>query len=164
MTRLDPLKSRYFIIATIVAVCFATAIAGYVIPADKPDVPTRVIMDNAGGRVIFTHQFHSADYGFDCIDCHHDDTGSDKFLPCGTCHPTEFNEQFRTEHQKRFDSDEACLRCHDDVPTGPLTEDERPDISNIPLRAEAFHTQCMGCHEENGGPYGDDSCYECHAR
>ncbi|CCH50295.1 Pentaheme cytochrome c [Pseudodesulfovibrio piezophilus C1TLV30] len=164
MNEVKLLQRRYLTIAAIIAALFVIAIAGYMIPVEKQDVPARIVMDNTGGRVIFSHQAHAEDYGFDCIDCHHDDIGSDTFLACGTCHPAEFNDDFRVNHQKAFPSDEACLRCHDDVPTAPLAEDERPDIENIPLRAEAFHTQCMGCHEENGGPYGDDSCYQCHAR
>lgn len=158
------MNKRYYLIATIVAVCFITAIVGYTLPTMSQDVPARVILDNTGGRVIFTHQFHAEDYGFECIDCHHDDIEADTFIACGSCHPAEFDDKFRAEHQKNFPNEEACIRCHDDTPTGPLTEDERPDITNIPLRADAFHMQCMNCHEENGGPYGDDTCYECHAR
>ncbi|WFS63468.1 cytochrome c3 family protein [Pseudodesulfovibrio thermohalotolerans] len=158
------MQSRYFPIAALIAVCVVTAVAGYAISPPDETEPVRVVMDNTGGRVIFTHSTHFDDYGFDCTDCHHDDTGLDTFLPCGSCHPAEFDERFRKEHPNNFPDSEACLRCHDEVPEGPLTEDERPDIANIPLRAEAFHGQCMGCHEENGGPYGDDSCNECHAR
>lgn len=162
--RSTPLNNRYYLIAAIVAACFALAIAGYILPATPNKAPARVIMDNTGGRVIFTHQFHAEDYGFECTDCHHDDIEAENYLSCGTCHPAEFNVQFRTDHQSSFPNEEACLRCHDDKPAGELSEDERPDIANIPLRADAFHSQCMDCHAENGGPYDDDSCYECHAR
>ncbi|QJB57477.1 cytochrome c3 family protein [Pseudodesulfovibrio sp. zrk46] len=158
------MQSRYFLISVIVTVLLAVAAAGYLIPVEKQEVQARVVMDNTGGRVIFTHKFHADDYGFDCTDCHHDDIEADTFLSCGSCHPKEFDADFRANHQNNFPSEEACLRCHDDVPTGELAEEDRPDIENIPLRADAFHAQCMDCHEENGGPYGDDTCYECHAR
>ncbi len=158
------MQKRYFQIAVIVAVMLAVGVVGYLTPVEEQDVPARVVMDNTGGRVIFTHQSHAEDYGYDCTDCHHDDIGADRFISCGSCHPTEFNEQFRADHQKAFPSDEACIRCHDDVPTGELAEEDRPDIENIPLRADAFHSQCMDCHEKDGGPYGEDSCYQCHAR
>lgn len=162
--RYNSLQRRYIPIAVIIAVCFVAAIAGYAFTAPDKEAPVRVVMDNTGGRVIFTHMAHAEDYGLECTDCHHDDTGLDTFLPCGSCHPTEFNEEFRTTHPNNFPSEEACLRCHDEVPTGPLAEEDRPLKEDIPLRAEAFHTQCMGCHEEYGGPTGEDSCYECHAR
>jgi hypothetical protein len=29
----------------------------------------------------------------------------------------------------------------------------------------AFHEQCMDCHEREGkGPYGENSCFKCHIR
>ncbi|GAB7022384.1 hypothetical protein JCM12178A_09420 [Salidesulfovibrio brasiliensis] len=122
-----------------------------------------MILDNTGGRVIFTHQAHTEEYGFDCADCHHDGIGQDEPISCGSCHPAAFDETFRAEHQKAFPDEEACLRCHYDVPGEELAEDNRPDTDFIPTRADAFHGQCMTCHEEFGGPYGDDTCYDCHA-
>jgi len=158
------LKQRYIPITVIVAILAALAVAGFAVPKKVQDVPSRAVMDNNGGRVIFSHQTHAEEYGFECTDCHHDDIGQEKPLACGTCHPKAFDEKFRTEHQKAFPNTDACLRCHDEVPNGPLAEADRPDTESIPLRADAFHTQCMDCHEENGGPYGADSCYQCHAR
>lgn len=163
--RIDQLKNRYFIISAIVALLFAGAVIGYAIPVEKQDVPARVILDNTGGRVVFAHQVHAQDYGADCEDCHHDGIEGEKsYLPCGACHPAEFDEQFRLNHPKAFSDQKACLRCHDGVPAGPLPKDQWPDVESIPTRGEAFHTLCMGCHEENGGPFGDDACYQCHAR
>ncbi|WP_338666575.1 cytochrome c3 family protein [Pseudodesulfovibrio methanolicus] len=158
------MQNRYFIISSVVALLFAGAVVGYAIPVEKQEVPARVILDNTGGRVVFAHRVHAEDYGSACDDCHHDGLEGEAYLPCGTCHPAEFDETFRAEHQKAFPDRKACLRCHDEVPTGPLAEDARPDIESIPTRGEAFHTLCMGCHEENGGPFGDDACYQCHAR
>ena len=162
--RTGQLNKKFVPIAVILVVFLGVAVAGYVhVPAEQ-DVPARVVMDNNGGRVIFTHAVHAEEYGAECDDCHHDDIGHDVSLACGTCHPAAFDEQFRAEHAAAFPSEEACLRCHDDVPQGPLAEEDRPSVEDIPLRADAFHAQCMSCHEENGGPYGEDSCYECHAR
>jgi hypothetical protein len=162
--RIDQLQNRYFIISAVVALLFVGAVVGYAIPEEKQEVPARIILDNTGGRVVFSHRTHADDYGFDCADCHHDGLESGEYLPCGACHPAEFDETFRREHPKAFPDKEACLRCHDEVPNGPLSADERPDIESIPTRGEAFHSLCMNCHEENGGPYGEDACYQCHAR
>ena len=161
--RFDPLNKRYVPILAIVVALVAVAVVGFLLPEEKQDVPARIVLDNAGGRVIFTHGSHVEEYGFDCADCHHDDIGQDKPIACGTCHPAAFDKTFRAEHQKAFPSDQACARCHGDVPQGKLTDEERPDIDSIPTRAEAFHKQCQSCHEENSGPYGQDACYECHA-
>ncbi|WP_432735301.1 cytochrome c3 family protein [Maridesulfovibrio sp. FT414] len=158
------MKNRYIPITFIVAVCMIAAVAGFLFPPAVQENPARVVMDNSGGRVIFTHFTHAGEYGYECATCHHDDIGQDRPIPCGSCHPAAFDAKFRAEHQKNFPNTEACLRCHDEVPTGPLAEEDRPDKDNIPLRADAFHGQCMSCHENDGGPYGPDSCYECHAR
>ncbi len=160
------MKNRYIPITVIVAALCVAAAAGYVLfPEGKREVPVRVVMENAGGRVIFSHQAHIQEYGFECTDCHHDDIGQDTFLACGTCHPKAYDEKFLAEHQKNFPDKEACLRCHDEIPEGPtLPVEDRPSTEDIPLRIDAFHSQCMSCHEENGGPTEDDSCYECHAR
>lgn len=159
------MKNRYIPITIIVAVLCATALVVYLTPSGEQEVPPRVILDNAGGRVIFTHAAHTEDYGFACVDCHHDDIGQEQFISCGSCHPSEFDETFRAEHQNNFENEDACLRCHYDPPQEELAEDNRPDTEFIPTRADAFHAQCMNCHEDMGaGPYGDDTCYDCHAR
>lgn len=157
-------NNKYIPIAAIVAVLLVSAVALLLWPEERRADPVRVVMDNAGGRVIFTHLTHVEDYGYDCTDCHHDDIGQASPVACGNCHPPEFGDGFRTGHASRFESDEACLRCHDEKPVGPLKAEDRPSTEDIPLRADAFHRQCMQCHEENGGPYGDDACNECHAR
>ncbi|WFS63940.1 cytochrome c3 family protein [Pseudodesulfovibrio thermohalotolerans] len=151
-------------ISTVVALLFAGAVAGYAIPVEKRETPTRCILDNTGGRVIFTHGVHAEDYGLDCDDCHHDDVEGQARLECGGCHPAEFGEEFRLGHAKAFFGRETCPRCHVDVPDGPPPLDELPDVEFIPVRGDAFHTQCRGCHESNGGPFDEDSCTRCHAR
>lgn len=158
------MQNRYFIISAAVGLLFAGAVAGYAIPVERQEVPARVILDNTGGRVVFAHGLHAGDYGAECEDCHHDGVEGERYLPCGACHPAEFDETFRTGHPKAFPDQAACLRCHDEAPTGPLAADTRPDIESIPTRGEAFHALCTGCHEESGGPFGDDACYQCHAR
>ena len=158
------MNKRYVPILALVAALLVVAVAGFLLPEGKQDVPARIVLDNTGGRVIFTHQVHVEDYGLDCTDCHHDDIGQDRPLACGTCHPAAFDKKFRAEHQKAFPSDEACLRCHSEVPKGELAPEDRPDTDFMPTRADAFHQQCQSCHEDMGsGPYGKDACYQCHA-
>ena len=66
------MQNRYFIISAVVVLLFAGAVVGYAIPEEKQEVPARIILDNTGGRVVFSHRTHADDYGFDCADCHHD--------------------------------------------------------------------------------------------
>ena len=67
---------------------------------------------------------------------HTDDYGSD----CADC------------HHNLEDDDETynCSECHDE------TGDE-----DLPGRADAFHDQCKGCHEDYGA--GPVECNSCHA-
>ena len=70
---------------------------------------------------------------------HLDDTGYG--ISCGDCH--HMLEEGDTEAQ-------TCLECHELV-----SEDE-----DVPKRSEAFHLQCIGCHEEiEAGPMECDMCH-----
>lgn len=161
------LQQRYVPIAVTVAVLLVGALIGYVMPTADAAAPARVVLDNSGGRVIFTHAVHADDYGYECADCHHDGVEDENATPisCGSCHPKSFDEEYAKNHQKMFPSEEYCLRCHDEDPASGVTEDTRPDKDMMLTRADAFHGQCMDCHKaEDAGPYDEDSCYTCHAK
>lgn len=142
---------------------FLASATGYLMPVTANGAPARVLLDNTGGRVVFTHLVHAQDYGLDCDECHHDGGDPDHPVPCGACHPAAFDEAWAASHPKQFANKELCLRCHDSDPSAGVTPEEKPDPSWIPVRADAFHSQCMDCHESLGGPAGDDSCKSCHA-
>ena len=45
-----------------------------------------------------------------------------------------------------------CAVCHD-----------KPAQKLVPGAMDAYHKQCMGCHEKLGkGPYGKKACTQCH--
>lgn len=49
-------------------------------------------------------------------------------------------------------------------PRGKCHVKKTPD-KLIPGRMDAFHGQCMGCHEKLGkGPFGKDKCAQCHTK
>lgn len=86
------------------------------------DEPLRIMFQNKGGKVLFTHSVHTEDYSIDCLDCHHN---------------IEDDETYN------------CSECHEE------TGDEY-----LPSRADAFHAQCIGCHEEiDAGPMECNSCH-----
>ncbi|MCD4763408.1 MAG: cytochrome c family protein [Desulfobacterales bacterium] len=60
---------------------------------------------------------------------------------CSDCHHNL--EEGETDPQ-------ACGECHE-----PESQDE-----DVPGRADAFHTQCIGCHNEAGA--GPEKCELCH--
>lgn len=159
------MQKRYVPIAVIVAVLLAIAAVGYTTGNPQPDVPPRVLFDNSGGRVFFDHATHAEGYGYDCADCHHDGVDEQRPVACSSCHPKEFGPEFAKTHKTAFPSDAYCQRCHYEAPVEGMPEDERPDPDLLMTRADAFHGQCMGCHEaEDVGPYGEDSCTSCHAK
>ena len=63
-------------------------------------------------------------------------------ISCGDCH--------HTLEEDEYDSAESCSECH-----APDEGDEE-----VPKRGDAFHLQCIGCHEDFGA--GPTECSECH--
>ena len=65
-------------------------------------------------------------------------------ISCGDCHHTLEPDEYADA--------QSCSECHD-----PTEGDEE-----VPKRADAFHQQCGGCHEDFGaGPKVKD-CNACH--
>ena len=53
------MQKRYIPIALLTAVLAAVAVVGYVLPEPHEAVPERVLLDNAGGPVVFQHADHA---------------------------------------------------------------------------------------------------------
>ena len=73
---------------------------------------------------------------------HHADTGYG--ISCGDCHHTLGEDEYADA--------QSCSECHD-----PDEGDEE-----TPKRADAFHRQCTGCHEEYGAGPLEKECSACH--
>lgn len=87
------------------------------------------------GPVLFPHELHMSDLS--CLDCHHDMQNGENVLDEGEL------EEGNPKAQ--------CATCHDDK-------------SKIKTR-EAFHRQCMGCHDSaslTAKKTGPSLCGECH--
>ena len=113
--------------------------------AKPPAEPVRIMFKSVAGNVLFSHKIHTADSGYavSCFDCHHhpaEDEASQR--ACGDC------------HQKPVEAGvfpESCADCHE--------KDEIED-SEITKKGDAFHVQCIACHQEVGA--GPLECSECH--
>lgn len=83
-----------------------------------PEYPIRIMMKNAGGKVLFTHKEHYSDtgYGFACDDCHHElDDLSQPVTPCIECHLEDGDDPI-----KRSDAlHSQCIGCHEEA-DGPV--------------------------------------------
>jgi len=164
----------------LIAVCLAVGFLGYtVLPAKSPDVPIRKMFQNKGGNVLFDHQTHSDAYGLYCDDCHHamGDTGQEEPDSCAQCHTAEGKYQPALGENGMFDHDAHemdyglyCNDCHHNYQQGDpgdpqhCTQCHQRGMGDdmMPGRKDAFHMQCIGCHEDFGaGPAGGE-CASCH--
>jgi c(7)-type cytochrome triheme protein len=87
------------------------------------------------GPVMFPHELHME--GFDCLDCHHDMKDGENIL-----------DEYDLEEDN---PDILCGTCHN----------PKEKIK----RMEAFHYQCMGCHNKykmTSSSTGPTMCGECH--
>ncbi len=117
-----------------------------VFSAEKPETPVRVMFNSAPGKVLFDHTTHTGDsgYGLECKDCHHHPLEEEADLSaCGKCHIQGQAEPLPV----------SCQDCHE--------ADEIEDTEML-KRGDAFHAQCIGCHQEFGG--GPIDCAECHVK
>jgi hypothetical protein len=125
-------------------VCYAA------FPTEAPDEPIRIMYQTNAGQVLFEHNTHTSPtgYGASCYDCHHhpgeDDESS--LVSCGECHQASSEDGSLPE---------SCLDCHDE---------EEIEGSEVPGRVDAFHQQCIECHEqfEAGPQSGSENCSQCH--
>ena len=127
------------IVLLIVGVLSYTAFSG-----KTPDEPLRVVYTGAGGSVLFDHATHAGGYDLSCTACHHhpEEPDADAAMPaCSACHVAP----------KDGSLPKACLDCH--------AEDE-VGMESVPNSADAFHSQCIGCHQELGA--GPVECAACH--
>jgi hypothetical protein len=120
-------------------------------PVKTPVRPIRIMYQTKAGKVLFDHQAHSSinGYALSCYDCHHHPSGDKKALvACGQCHKASV---------KNGSQPARCLDCHD--------KSKIKDTKMI-SKADAFHQQCIGCHEQFGkGPqFGSQNCNKCHVR
>lgn len=158
------LQKRYVPLLVVLCLAALGAVAGVLLRAPEPPIPIKILMPNAGGRVVFNHRQHVEDYNLKCIECHHEsESARDNPQPCGACHGVAFNDVFLASHQQTFAGDaEACLTCHH-------TEIKSTawDIDLHDMHAESIADSCETCHHEIDD-FGMDpqSCYDsgCHER
>lgn len=135
-------------------------------------------------KLIFDHKEHEDSYSSGCTDCHHDTDIEPEPQACGNCHMDEGDETIpslrdaahtrcETCHVDFYEEKlEGCTHCHGFIePKGAETFSRcaschygTKDVL-LPPRMKAYHDSCMNCHENaGGGPFGPDSCKQCHTR
>lgn len=147
------MKSRY---APILVVCVCLALLGLTgqfLPESTAKEPVRLLLDNKGGNVVFTHLQH-VEIGYECNECHHEseDPGPNP-IACGACHPPEFDAAFAATHQTALPQ-ETCTRCHH-MEFGALTWNHQEHI-------DMYSTGCTDCHHEEDIEPEPGACSNCH--
>lgn len=144
-------KKQRLIVYGVAIHLFLLAIVCYAaFPVKQPEEPIRLMFNTNAGKVLFDHKTHASAQGFGlaCVDCHHPHPEGEEIEPvsCSACHPP------RPQNKPL---PESCLDCHE------ASELEKPEILK---RSDAFHQQCIQCHEQYGaGPRGgSENCSKCH--
>lgn len=136
------------------------------------------------GKLTWSHQEHVDSYSSGCTDCHHGPDIEPEPMACNSCHGDKadgnapalreaVHARCETCHSDLYEKKiKGCTACHEQLPGTPgatqpacATCHYDAEAPLLPTRMEAFHGQCMGCHETAGaGPYGEKSCSRCHTR
>lgn len=119
--------------------------------------PTRLLLENAGGRVVFDHRRHAEDYKVACEACHHESAEArENVQPCGACHGVDFDGSFREDHVAAFADDETtCATCHH-MGSAPAKWDHA-------AHAEEYGLSCTDCHHANADIEPEPArCTACH--
>ena len=158
----------------VLVVLAVVSIGVYCIPGKLEKVPTRVLLENLGAKVIFSHKTHANNYGFGCGDCHHESSDPiESVLACGTCHGSlpanaELAEIAKTGdgktplgpmpyHDTNLVTDKnACLTCHH-------LEFVQKDWGHD-KHAEEFGLDCDTCHHSDTDIEPEPmNCNSCHS-
>ena len=105
--------------------------------------------------VTFDHTAHVEIAG-DCASCHHHTTGDGAGGErCNRCHADSPKS-----------ASVACNNCHEVDPFSAVqlerkADDRYPYHIDKPGLKAAYHWNCLGCHQDSGGP---TDCNDCHAR
>lgn len=141
---------------------------------------------HAGATIArFNHDEHADDYAAgDCRSCHHGTDIEPEPQACADCHTdgTDSRPSLRdAAHARCADCHDdfyregavGCTRCHerraqpaDEADYAACSDcHEGPADRLIPTTMTAYHDQCRGCHEKDGGgPFAEDACYQCHMK
>lgn len=147
---------RHVFVTVFCCLMAVVAVVGY--PHDTVGkTPVRLLLENAGGRVVFDHRRHAEDYKVACETCHHESAEArENVQPCGACHGVDFDGSFREDHVAAFADDETSLR--DLPPYGQRAREVGPRG-----HAEEYGLSCTDCHHANADIEPEPArCTACH--
>ena len=139
------------------ALMAVVALAGYLIPAPAQEIPQRILLDNAAGKVVFNHQNHAKDAKIPCQTCHHESQEERKDVQsCGTCHGVKINEAFRKTHAEKIKDKASCATCHHVEFAPKVKWDHKAHV-------EEYGLECASCHHKDKNIEPEpQNCADCH--
>lgn len=152
------MQKRYIPISATVICLALLALISYIMP-DKPDaIPTRILFDNAGGKVVFDHKVHAEKYKIECQSCHHESSEPrENVKSCGTCHGVVIDSSFKKNHVEEIADFPSCVTCHhvefSSKDWGHETHVEEygldcTDCHHLDTNIESEPQNCATCHEQ----------------
>ncbi len=151
------MQKRYVPITAILVILAVVASVGYLMPEPTPEIPDRILLDNAAGKVVFNHQKHFKNGNISCQTCHHELIGDNKAVQsCGTCHGVAFTDTFRKKHPQEIQSIDACATCHH------MSFAPNAQWSHT-AHVEDYELECTSCHHEDTNIEPEpQNCADCH--
>ncbi len=120
--------------------------------SDAPESVTIGLLEELYEPVEFDHAGHTE--MAECSDCHHHTAGTvTQRWNCKKCHTNPLEGDTV-----------SCADCHSPnrFDSQYLATLDNPELYHVekPGLKGAYHLNCVGCHQEQGGPTG---CEDCHA-
>lgn len=151
----------------------AISVAAYLYPVKAEVVPTRILLENVYGKVLFDHKVHADQYGLDCIVCHHESfDATENLLDCGVCHGS-----IPSNEEIKLLSESMAKTASDASPETIIISNQ---TVKKPLEIASYHdtdivtdfAACLTCHHLEFTPkdWGHDAhveeigldCESCH--
>ena len=60
------MEKKFYPITLLTVLLAVFAVGAYVWPQAEEDVPTRILLDNKGGKIVYEHKVHAEGYGLEC--------------------------------------------------------------------------------------------------
>lgn len=150
------MQKRYLPIIVCVVLTTVVAVAGYLVPTTSPKVPERILLDNAGGKVVFDHAAHFKGNNIACQKCHHEsEKQRDDVQRCGVCHGVTFDAAFRKNHVTDIKDPASCATCHH-MSLAPAKWGHDAHVKD-------YGVDCRDCHHKNKDIEPEpQNCADCH--
>ena len=96
-------RKKYLPISIILILLMIVALSGYLSAAGDRETSVRILIDDCGGKVVFSHLAHQNGYKISCVKCHHEKGGDQAdYIACGLCHPVDFDKNYIGNHKNFF--------------------------------------------------------------